>query len=117
MYYNKIEINNFRGINSFAVEDLKDINLFVGKNNSSKTTVLEALFILLGASNPELLLRINNFRDLPMTDDNDLRFVFYNLDYSNNVKIIAETTEKYGFRELRIKPSSIVVEDQKNHKT
>ncbi len=85
MYFKELEINNFRGIKSFTVEDLKDINLFVGKNNSRKTTVLEALFLLLGASNPELVVRINNFRDLFLSDEEDLRFIFYNLDYSNAV--------------------------------
>ena len=116
MYFNKLEINNFRGINNFTANDLKDINLFVGKNNSSKTTVLEALFLLLGASNPELVMRINNFRDLIMTDEDDLRFVFYNLDYSNNVKIGAYTNNKDGYRELKINPSSKVIDDKKNHK-
>lgn len=117
MYFNKLEINNFRGINSFSAEDLKDINLFVGKNNSSKTTVLEALFLLLGASNPELIIRINNFRDLLLTDEDDLRFIFYNLDYSNIVKIIADTNNKNSYRELNIKPSSIIVDDKTNKKT
>jgi AAA15 family ATPase/GTPase len=117
MYFNKLEINNFRGINSFIAEDLKDINLFVGKNNSSKTTVLEALFLLLGASNPELVIRINNFRDLLLTDQDDLRFIFYNLDYLNPVKIVGETFKKNSFRELKIKPSSIVIDDKKNKKT
>ena len=116
MYFNKLEINNFRGINSFVAEDLKDINLFVGKNNSSKTTVLEAIFLLLGASNPELIIRINNFRDLILTEEDNLRFVFYNLNYSNPVRIIGKTFEKNSYRELEIKPSSVVIDDKKNNK-
>ncbi len=117
MYFKNLEINNFRGINSFIAEDLKDINLFVGKNNSSKTSVLEALFLLLGASNPELVIRINNFRDLLLTNQDDLRCVFYNFDYSNSVKIFGETFKKNSSIELVIKPSSTVVEDKKYNKT
>ncbi len=117
MYLNKLEINNFRGINYFSAEDLKSINLIVGKNNSSKTTVLEALFLLLGASNPELIMKINNFRDLLFTNEDDLRFIFYNLDYSNIVKISADTNNNTDYRELNIKPSSVLVDDNTNKKT
>jgi len=37
-----LEITNFRGFKTLAVNDLDRVNLFVGKNNSGKTTILEA---------------------------------------------------------------------------
>lgn len=36
-------IKNIRQFQEFSVEDLRQINLFVGRNNSGKTTILEAL--------------------------------------------------------------------------
>jgi len=40
---NAISIANFRGIKECSIEDLSAINLFIGKNNSGKSSILEAL--------------------------------------------------------------------------
>ena len=40
-----LQIKNFRMLEDFSVEKLGDVNLIVGKNNSGKSTVLEALRI------------------------------------------------------------------------
>ena len=42
--YSRISIKNFRGIGSLEVDGLRRINLIVGRNNSGKTTFLEASF-------------------------------------------------------------------------
>jgi AAA15 family ATPase/GTPase len=63
--FTKLEINNFRGIRKLELNDFNRINVFVGKNNVGKTTVLEALFLLNGASNAILPLKINGFRGPP----------------------------------------------------
>jgi AAA15 family ATPase/GTPase len=60
----EIKISNFRGLENLVIEDLSKVNLFVGKNNSGKTTILEALFLLFGMSNPTLLLNINMLRGI-----------------------------------------------------
>ncbi|MDR2087469.1 MAG: AAA family ATPase, partial [Dysgonamonadaceae bacterium] len=41
----QLKINNFRGFDSLEIDGLSKINLFVGKNNSGKTSILEALFL------------------------------------------------------------------------
>ncbi|MCD6188737.1 MAG: ATP/GTP-binding protein [Thermococcus sp.] len=46
-----LKIENFRGIKSLELENLGQVNVIVGKNNSSKSSVLEALALLLGACN------------------------------------------------------------------
>jgi hypothetical protein len=51
--YSRITIKNFRGIETLEAEGLRRINLIVGRNNSGKTTFLEALFLLGGATNPQ----------------------------------------------------------------
>jgi AAA15 family ATPase/GTPase len=38
-----LTIHQFRGLRDVELKDLGQINLFVGINNSGKTTVLEAL--------------------------------------------------------------------------
>jgi hypothetical protein len=42
-----IEIKNFRCFDRANLEDLKTVNLVVGRNGSGKTAFLEALFLVL----------------------------------------------------------------------
>ncbi|MCX9011318.1 MAG: AAA family ATPase [Candidatus Methanoperedens sp.] len=39
------EITNFRGIKECKVDDLSLVNIFVGINNSRKSTLLDAIYI------------------------------------------------------------------------
>ena len=41
---NSIRVKNYRGFQDCKVDGLGRINIFVGMNNSGKTTLLEALF-------------------------------------------------------------------------
>jgi hypothetical protein len=43
MRVKSIEINHFRGIREGTVRDFADVNLLVGRNNSGKSTVVEAI--------------------------------------------------------------------------
>lgn len=103
MYFKNIDIQGFRGIKKLKIDDLQNINLFVGQNNSCKTSILEAIFLLLGVSNPELIIKINNFRDLIITEEDDFRFIFNDLNYKNQLMISA-TQGKNALRELVIEP-------------
>lgn len=51
-------IKNFRLLEDFQVEKLGRVNLIVGKNNSGKSSVLEALRIYAGNGHPNLLEKI-----------------------------------------------------------
>jgi len=52
---NKITIQNFKGIETCEVKDLRRINLFIGKNDSGKSTILEAAYYLFREmSSPQL---------------------------------------------------------------
>lgn len=62
---NSLEIKNFRALEDFRVEKLGRVNLIVGKNNSGKSTVLEALRIYAANGNPELLQEIAMSHDEP----------------------------------------------------
>ena len=41
-----LEINNFKGIKSGTISDLAQVNVLVGRNNSGKSTILDALLLM-----------------------------------------------------------------------
>jgi AAA15 family ATPase/GTPase len=41
---NSIQIKNFRGFDNLDIDGFSQINLFIGRNNSGKSSVLEAIF-------------------------------------------------------------------------
>lgn len=105
MKYTNIFIKNFRGIQALEIQDCKQVNLLVGRNNCGKTSILEALFLLSGMSNPQLMLNIHLFRDLMLTEEEGFNYPFYNLDTQNTPEISATvqgTKEKK--RALKITP-------------
>ena len=53
-----IQIRGYRGFSLFAMSGLGDINLLVGTNNSGKTSVLEALYLLASAGDPGALWQV-----------------------------------------------------------
>ncbi len=53
-----LKIKNFRMLQDFQVSRLGHVNLIVGRNNSGKSTVLEALRIFAGNAQPALLQEI-----------------------------------------------------------
>ena len=54
-----LKIKNFRILDDFSIERLARINLFAGRNNSGKTTLLEALFLMPGFGNPSIGVNSN----------------------------------------------------------
>lgn len=87
MIFKEVEINNFRGIKHLFLPNLKQVNLLVGKNNCGKSSVLDALFLLSGFSNPLLILRINQFRDYDSFTQEDISLNFYNMASENHILI------------------------------
>ena len=59
--FERIKINNFRGVRSAEISGMRCVNLFWGKNNCGKSTLLDSLFLISGLSNPQLPLTINFF--------------------------------------------------------
>lgn len=98
MFHN-IEINRLRGIKHSKIEGLKQINLFFGKNNCGKSSLLDAIFLISGISNPKLPLNVNIIRNYRRLEPSDMKLDFYSLDMSNPIVIKAENDET---RELQI---------------
>jgi len=61
--YNSFHVKNFRGFRDLQLHDIARINLFAGKNNAGKTSLLEAMHIHSGNRNPNTLLRSNLMLD------------------------------------------------------
>ena len=105
MKLNKILVKNFRIFKELEIDDFKNINLIVGNNNSGKTSLLEAIFLSIGISNPNLTLSIDRFRGLIHDESEDFRFIFHNLRYKDIISIELEFTNPIQIRELLIKPT------------
>lgn len=101
--FKNLEINNFRGFDHLKVEDFSKVNLFLGGNNVGKTSVLEAIFLLTGMSNPAMPPRVNAIRNLKDKKPDDLKFLFHNmnLDVSPVVKMAVSSG---GSREMTLEP-------------
>ena len=56
-------IKNFRGFKELTLSSLGRVNLFVGKNNSGKSSLLEALRIYVSGAEPSLLAELTEARD------------------------------------------------------
>jgi hypothetical protein len=53
-----LELENYRGFERFRLSGLARVNLLVGRNNSGKTSILEAVNLLDAAEDPSVLGRI-----------------------------------------------------------
>jgi len=102
--YKKVKIKNFRGLSSMEIEDLKQYNLIIGKNNSGKTTILESIFLLTGIANPNLLININSFRNLRLITEYSWSYIFNKMKFNNPIKLIADIKSPDEKRELTIEP-------------
>lgn len=100
--FKTLQIKNFRGIKFAEIDGLKQINLFFGKNNCGKSTVLEALFLITGQSNPVLPLSINSMRNYMKFSEDDLNVEFYNLNPENKISISARGDENRWLEISRI---------------
>jgi hypothetical protein len=81
--YLSLLIENLRGIKRLQVEGLRRINLIVGRNNSGKSSVLEALLLLGGGTSPFLPSTLGKLRGQvqgPGSPDPVWRPLFRNLD-------------------------------------
>lgn len=103
MAFDRIEIENFRGIRHLVLDNIGQINLLVGRNNCGKSSILDAVFLLSGFSNPLLNFRINQFRDYNKFDDEGLTLNFYNMISDNHIHIHGSMTDG-TVRDLKIVP-------------
>ena len=104
--FKNLRIRNFRAFDDLEIPRLGLVNLVTGKNNTGKTSLLEALFLLCGAGNPEMALRINAIRGIdwaqgPTVPETLWKPTFADFDMTRTVEIEGNYTS-YGPLRLRI---------------
>ena len=98
----RLGINNFRGIKKLDFDSFKNINIFTGKANVGKTSVLEAIYMILRI-NAESMVTISDLRDIVGYDD-IFESLFYDYNLKNSIKLNA--TINQGKIDIEIKPNT-----------
>lgn len=101
-HFESVSIRRFRGLEHLELEDLGAVNLLVGANGSGKTSILEAIFLLSGLANAQLILRVQNQRHQIVSEFNDLSAIFHGLDIDRPIALSAITPNSAERRTLSI---------------
>jgi AAA15 family ATPase/GTPase len=104
--FESIKIRNFRVITKLELDDLGQVNLLVGQNGCGKTTFLEAVFFLIGATNPMLPVNVNIFRGLTFFSNKLWHTYFHNMDPNIPIEIGGRVHDTKEEQNLLIRPRS-----------
>ncbi len=93
----RLAIENFRGLQQVALDELRSVNLIVGGNDTGKTTVLEALVLLFGDAaairSLPITFRTNQTGGQSPDDQNDREtfwsWLFYDRDLKHRIALEA----------------------------
>jgi predicted ATPase len=91
--FTQVEIDGFRGLRSLNLDGLGRVNILVGRNNSGKTSVLEALSILCQPQNPDewlSMVRRRDFGGLDETIVQSLRWCFTQIGALTDPEILVD---------------------------
>ncbi|MBO0930968.1 AAA family ATPase [Fibrella aquatilis] len=82
-----IDIENFRSFDKLTVEDFSQVNVIIGRNNSGKTALMEAIILaFMSAANEDILFALNQIRGITNRDIEKIRLFFFNLNFLNTIK-------------------------------
>lgn len=103
MVFKFFKIENFRAFSNLELNDLRQINLIVGNNGVGKTSLLEAMFLLLGRKNPQCSVKIQNFRNMFLYEDIDFKFLYNSFKFNKNIFLSAKREDNTNI-DLTIEP-------------
>lgn len=103
--FDKVSIRGLRGLENLELDGLGAFNLFVGANDTGKTSVLEAVFLLSNLSNWQLIVRIQNHRGLLVRGFDDLLNMIHGLNVDGRADIAATAEALSEERKLSISTS------------
>ncbi len=92
-----VEITRFRGIKLLTLEKIARLTIIGGKNNCSKTSILEALSMLYDNKNPMLFAKISAGRGInvyPMETEFVFAPFFNEFEINNSIRIITNKNIK-----------------------
>lgn len=103
--YTELEVQDFRSISHLKVQGLSTINLIVGRNNSGKTSLLEAVFLLGGGADARLPSTLGLLRGQsidPRSIDAVWRPLFHRLSPDHKVVLRGHWQNEPCVREVEI---------------
>jgi hypothetical protein len=100
--FKKVKIESFRGISNLELNDLRQFNLFVGKNNCGKTSLLESIILISNPTNPNDLIGINSIRGHIIKQSSSWSVIFNKLDTQIPIRLHGEISNPKEKRELLI---------------
>jgi len=107
--YTYFKVRNFRCFQELEFDDLALVNLIAGANNVGKTALLEAMFLLYGVYNPEIIVNLNVLRGLGEMDltlgrwaEHPLSSFFNQFDVSKIIELTGGDTVA-AHRSLRLR--------------
>ena len=81
-----LKINKFKGLKSLQIKNLSKLCIIVGKNNCSKTSILEVLYMLYNVDDFTMISKMYNYRGISLIPI-DMKYafnsLFYDFDLSN----------------------------------
>jgi AAA15 family ATPase/GTPase len=102
--FKSIKIKNLRAITELEIKNLGQVNLIVGQNNCGKTTLLEALFFIIGRTNSQLPINVNVFRGLNFLSNEYWDYFFNKMDTDTQISISVILRETEEEQKLVIRP-------------
>ena len=100
--FDSFSVRRFKGTADIEFEQLGAFNVFLGANNTGKTSLLEAVFLLAGMSNLQLPIVIHNQRNYLVRAFEDLSYLFHDLDMDTPIELCASSSDPEETRELLI---------------
>ena len=103
--YKSFRVKNFRCFKDLEVKDLGRVNLIAGRNNTGKTALMEAMYLLTKPLSPWVLFDLQRNRGLESPTDyasHHWKQFFYQLDSAKRIRIDGADSNPSTCRELTI---------------
>ncbi len=120
-----ITINNYKCLEKISILNLEKVNLFTGKNNTGKSTVLEALSLFASKGNFQWIHHllesrgeIKNYSNENINEDTNIKllssfFSHRSTDFSENKSIsIISDQESFSLRFVKFKEEDVIDHEQ-----